>query len=85
MEISITNVSGFLKLLTAHNLLLMIFLVGKESTCSAEDTGLVPELGRSIGGRCGNPVRYSCPENPMDIGAWQTTVHRVAKRWKKLK
>ena len=49
------------------------------------EVGSIAELGRSIGGRCGNPLRYSCPENPMDIGAWQTTVHRVAKRWKKLK
>ena len=49
------------------------------------EVGSIAELGRSIGGRCGNPLRYSCPENPMDIGVWQTTVHRVAKRWKKLK
>ena len=42
--------------------------VGKESTCSAGDTdvGSIPVSGRSPGGRHGNPLQYSCPENPMD-------------------
>ena len=39
----------------------------------------VPGLGRSPGGRNGNPLKYSCLENPMDRGAWWATVHRVAK------
>ena len=45
------------------------------------DTGLVPGLGRSPGGEHGNPLQYSCLENPMDRGAWWATVHRVAKSW----
>ena len=43
---------------------------GKESTCNARDLGLTPGLGRSPGGRLGNPVQYSCLENPRDRGAW---------------
>ena len=43
------------------------------------DTGLIPVSGRSPGGRHGNPLRFSCLENPMDSGAWQATVLRVAK------
>jgi len=37
--------------------------------------------GRSPGGGRGNPLQYSCLENPMDRGAWRATDHRVAKRW----
>ena len=43
------------------------------------DVGSIPELGRSPGGGHGNPLQYSCLENPMDRGAWQATVHRIAK------
>ena len=43
------------------------------------DTGLIPRLGRSLGGGHGNPLQYSCLENPMDRGAWWATVHRVTK------
>ena len=53
--------------------------VGKEFTCNAGDTGSVPGLGRSLGGGNGNPLQYSCLENPMDRGAWWATVHGVAK------
>ena len=42
------------------------------------DMDLIPGLGRSPGGEQGNPVQYSCLENPMDRVAWQATVHRVA-------
>ena len=35
------------------------------------DVGLIPESGRSPGGGHGNPLQYSCLENPMDRGAWQ--------------
>ena len=48
------------------------------------DSGLIHGLGRSPGGEHGNPLRYSCLENPMDRGAWQATVHRVAKSWTKV-
>ena len=52
---------------------------GKESACSAGDPGSIPGLGRSPGEGNGNPMQYSCLENPMDGGTWQTTVHGVAK------
>ena len=51
----------------------------KESACNVGDPGLIPELGRSPGERNGNPLQYSCLENPMEGRAWQTTVHGVAK------
>ena len=44
---------------------------GKESTCKAGDTCLIPGSGRSPGGGNGNPFQYSCLDNPMDRGAWQ--------------
>ena len=43
------------------------------------DLGSTPGLGRSLGGGHGNPLQYSCLENPMDRGAWRATVHGVAK------
>ena len=45
------------------------------------DAGLIPESERSPGGGHGNPLQCSCLENPMDRGAWQTTVHGVTKSW----
>ena len=45
----------------------------------ARDVGSFPGLGRSPGGGHGNPLQGSCPENPMDRGAWQATVHRVSQ------
>ena len=43
------------------------------------DTGSIPGLGRFHGGGNGNPLQYSCLENPMDRGAWRAMVHGVAK------
>ena len=43
---------------------------GKESACNMGDLGLIPGLGRSPGEGNGNPLQYSCLENPMDGGAW---------------
>ena len=40
---------------------------------------LIPRPGRSLGGGHGNPLQYSCLENPMDRGAWQAIVHGVAR------
>ena len=54
-------------------------LKGKESTCSVVDLGSIPGSGRSPGKRNGNPLQFSCLENPTDRGAWWTTVHEVAK------
>ena len=45
----------------------------------AEEAGSIPESGRSTGGGYGNPLPYSCLENPMVRGAWQATVHDAAK------
>ena len=53
----------------------------KESDCSAGDLGSIPGLGRSPEEGTSNPLQYSCLENSMDLGAWQATVHGVAKRW----
>ena len=46
---------------------------------AARDAGLMPELGRSPREGSGNPLQYSYLENPMDRGAWQTTVNWVTK------
>ena len=43
------------------------------------DVGLIPGLGNPLGEGDGNPLQYSCLENPMDRGAWRATVQRVAK------
>ena len=45
----------------------------------AEDVGFIPGLGRSPRGEHGNPLQYSCLENPMDKGAWWATVPGVAE------
>ena len=55
---------------------------GKESACNARDTrdlGLILELGKSPGGGNGNPLQYSCLENPMGRGAWWATVYGAAQ------
>ena len=57
--------------LVVENMLLM-----KETDLSS-----IPGLGRSPGEGNGNPLQYSCLGNPMDRGAWQATVHGVAKSW----
>ena len=53
---------------------------GKDPACNAGDKrrGFDPWSGRSPGGGHGNPLKYSCLENPMDREAWWATVHRVA-------
>ena len=52
---------------------------GKECTCNAGNAGLSPGSGRSLGEGNGNPLQYSCLENPMDRGALWATVQGVAK------
>ena len=52
---------------------------GKESACNAEDMSSIPGLGRSPVEENGNPLQYSCLENPMDRGTWPATVHSIAK------
>ena len=51
----------------------------KASACNAGDLGSIPGLGRSPGEGNGNPLQYSCLENPMDGGAWWVTIHGVAE------
>ena len=58
--------------------------VGKESACNAGDLGWIPGSGRSPGEGNGNPLQYSCLENPMDRGAWWATAHGVARSWTRL-
>ena len=52
--------------------------VSKESARNAGDLGSILGSGRSPGEGNGNPLQYSCLENPMDRGAWQATVHGAA-------
>ena len=59
----------------------------KNSPTNAEDArdeGSIPGLGRSPGGGHGNPLQYSCLEDPMERGAWCATVHGVIKNWTQL-
>ena len=64
------------------------WLSSKESACNAgpaRHSGSILGLGRSPGEGNGNPLQYSCLENPMDRGAWRATVHGVTKSWTQLK
>ena len=59
----------------------------KESACSAGDAGnmgSIPRSGRSPGEGNGDPLQYSCLENPVDGVAWWATVHGVSKSWTRL-
>jgi len=51
----------------------------KNPPANAGDVGAIPGLGRVPGEGNGNPLQYSCLQNPMDGGAWQATVHRPKK------
>ena len=50
-----------------------------KSAGGTRDVGSIPGSGRSLGAGNGNPLQYSCLENPMDRGAWGATVHGVAR------
>ena len=54
--------------------------VVKNSPASAGEAGSFPGWGRAPGEGNGNPLQYSCLENPMDGGAWRATVHGVSKQ-----
>ena len=56
-------------------------IVKKKLTFNARDMGLIPGLGRSTERGHGNPLQYSCLENPMDRGAWWATVYGLAESW----
>ena len=55
------------------------WLSGKEPATNAGNAGLIPGTERASGKEKGNPLQYSCLENPMDRGAWWAIVHRVTK------
>ena len=59
-------------------------LVVKNPPAKAGDADSTPGSGRSPGGGQGNPLQYSCLENPMDRGAWRAAVGGVAKSWTRL-
>ena len=64
---------------------LLWWFSNKESTCNAGNLGLIPGSGKSPGAGHGNPLQYSCLENPMNRGAQRATVHTVKKSWTQLK
>ena len=68
-----------IRLSLCHSLGFPCSSVGKDSDCSTEDPGSIPVSGRSPGEGNGNPLQYSCLENPMDRGAWQATVHGIPR------
>ena len=62
----------------------LVVLVVKNPLANAgdiRDVGSIPGSGRSPREGRGNPLQYSCLENPMDRGPWQATVHRIAESW----
>ena len=83
---SVTSV--YVKFEMPVSYLLPVWLRAKEPACNAGTSGAtrsIPGSGRSPGQGHGNPLQYSCLENPMDRGAWQGTVLRVLKSWTQLK
>ena len=65
-----------------------VVLVVKNPPANAgdiRDMGSIPGLGRSPEGEYGNPLQYSCLENPMDRGAWWVMIHGVTKSQTQLK
>ena len=56
----------------------------KASACNPGDMGSIPGFGISPGEVNGNPLHFSCLENPMDGGAWWATGHGVPKSWTRL-
>ena len=61
-----------------------VALVAKNPPANAggvRDVGLIPGSGISLGEGHNNPLQYSCLEDPMNSGAWQSIVHRVAESW----
>ena len=70
------------KFINTTVLVVQVVLVVKNLPANAgdfRDMSSIPGSGRSLGRRNGNPLQYSCLENPMDRVAWQATVHRFTK------
>ena len=72
---------------SSHILILWRFPGGSDSRVClhARDQSSILELGRSLGEGNGNPLQYSCLEDPLAGGAWRVTGHRVAKSWTRLR
>ena len=71
-------ITTLMKILLNIFVLIMWYLMVKNPPAIAgdlTDTGSIPGLGGSPGGQNGNPLQYSCPENPRDRGVWQAIVH----------
>ena len=68
-----------------NNICLPRWHSGEELACDAGESGCIPGSRRSPGGGHGNPLQYSCLENPMDRGAWRAVVHRVTENRTRLK
>ena len=62
-----------------------VALAAKNLPANAGDLGSIPGLGRSLGEGNGNPLQYSCLDNPMDRGAWRATLHGITKSRAQLK
>ena len=87
MTVRLWRLETKLDLFLCYHMLLWCFpggSDGKEFVCNAGNPGLIPGLGRFPGEGNGNPLWCSCLENPMDRGAWQATVHGIAKSWTQL-
>ena len=67
-----------------HFLIKYCGLESKASAYNAGDPGSIPESGDSPGDENGTLLQYSCPENPMDGGAWEAAVHGILKSWTRL-
>ena len=77
-----TSQTQWKRLSSSSNMVLWVALGVKNPPTNAgdvRDVCLIPGLGGAPGGGHGNPLQYSCLENPMDKGSWQATVHRVAE------
>ena len=65
-------------------MLKLFYFLSKQAKFSREMARAISKLKNVSGEESGNPLQYSCLENPMDGGAWQATVHGVAKSWTQL-
>ena len=78
----VDNMKNLLKDMPVTACELPRWLSGKESTCQCRRCRFDPCIGKIPGGGNGNPLQYSCLDNPMDRGTWQVTVHKPMKKRK---
>ena len=77
LKSTVYSTNSLFVLTTYHTLTMLPWWLGY--ACNAGDLGSLSGLGRSPGGGNDYPLQYSCLENSMDKGTWQSTVHGVAK------